>query len=257
MARPLARIDLSEISKATIEETSKPIPPPAAAPVAPIEPSADLLDIKRERGIWRATWKDPSPQSGVFFHEVKSSKFPTLESAKTEFSRQIELAKQRRLTAAAAEAAPAVAPRQARTAPSGMTGVGGAVPSEFGGNESFVSNMFAAIDRDRAEMGKPPMGDTRPHTWDEANQKALAMMNQRTRTMSKLSAKTRKKLPKSDFGMPGEKKYPMPDKSHAANAKARATQMEKKGKLSKSEEKKIDMKANKVLGHRTLSGMRK
>jgi hypothetical protein len=178
MARPLARIDLSEISKATIEETSKPIPPPAAAPVAPIEPSADLLDIKRERGIWRATWKDPSPQSGVFFHEVKSSKFPTLESAKTEFSRQIELAKQRRLTAAAAEAAHAVAPRQARTAPSGMTGMGGAVPSEFGGNESFVSNMFAAIDRDRAEMGKPPMGDTRPHTWDEANQKALAMMNQ-------------------------------------------------------------------------------
>jgi hypothetical protein len=49
----------------------------------------------------------------------------------------------------------------------------------------------------------------------------------------------------------------MPDKSHAANAKARASQMVKKGKLSKSSEKKIDAKANKVLGHKTLSGVRK
>lgn len=75
--------------------------------------------------------------------------------------------------------------------------------------------------------------------------------------MAKLSASKRKKLPKSDFGMPGEKKYPMPDKSHAANAKARASQMVNKGKLSKSSEKKIDVKANKVLGSRTLRGVRK
>jgi hypothetical protein len=75
--------------------------------------------------------------------------------------------------------------------------------------------------------------------------------------MSKLSEAKRKKLPKSDFGMPGEKKYPMPDKSHAANAKARASQMVKKGKLSKSSEQKIDSKANKVLGHKTLRGVRK
>jgi hypothetical protein len=40
----------------------------------------------------------------------------------------------------------------------------------------------------------------------------------------------------------------MPDKAHAANAKARATQMVKKGKLSASEKKKIDAKANKKLG---------
>ena len=58
-----------------------------------------------------------------------------------------------------------------------MTGMGGAVPSEFGGTENFVSNMFAAIDRDRAEMGKPPMAETRPRTWDEDNQRALAQMN--------------------------------------------------------------------------------
>jgi hypothetical protein len=75
--------------------------------------------------------------------------------------------------------------------------------------------------------------------------------------MTKLTAAKRKKIPKSEFGMPGEKKYPMPDKSHAANAKARATQMEKKGKLSKSSKEKIDNKANKVLAHRTLSGLRK
>lgn len=66
--------------------------------------------------------------------------------------------------------------------------------------------------------------------------------------MAVLKAKARNKLPKSDFGMPGERKYPMPDKSHAANAKARATQMVKKGKLSPSSKNKIDAKANKVLG---------
>lgn len=66
--------------------------------------------------------------------------------------------------------------------------------------------------------------------------------------MAKLTTKKRKSLPKSDFGLPKEKKYPMPDKSHAANAKARATQMVKKGKLSKAQESKIDAKANKILG---------
>jgi hypothetical protein len=66
--------------------------------------------------------------------------------------------------------------------------------------------------------------------------------------MAKLPTKTRNKLPKSDFGLPGSRKYPMPDKSHAANAKARATQMEKAGKLSPSAKAKIDAKANKILG---------
>lgn len=65
--------------------------------------------------------------------------------------------------------------------------------------------------------------------------------------MAKLTTAKRKKLPKSDFGLPGKEKYPMPDRSHAANAKARATQMVKKGKLSKSAEKKIDAKANRIL----------
>ena len=47
--------------------------------------------------------------------------------------------------------------------------------------------------------------------------------------------------------MPGERKYPMPDKSHAANAKARAQQQYDKGNLSKGTLNKIDAKANKVL----------
>lgn len=66
--------------------------------------------------------------------------------------------------------------------------------------------------------------------------------------MATLTTKKRNKLPKSDFGLPGEKKYPMPDKAHAKNAKARASQMVKKGKLSESAKKTIDAKANKVLG---------
>lgn len=75
--------------------------------------------------------------------------------------------------------------------------------------------------------------------------------------MATLTTATRKKIPKKEFGLPGAKKYPMEDKAHAANAKARASQMEKKGKLSKSSENKIDTKANKVLGSKTLRGVRK
>jgi hypothetical protein len=39
----------------------------------------------------------------------------------------------------------------------------------------------------------------------------------------------------------------MPDKSHARNAKARASEMEHKGKLSASSKAKIDAKANRIL----------
>jgi ABC-type thiamine transport system substrate-binding protein len=69
--------------------------------------------------------------------------------------------------------------------------------------------------------------------------------------MAKLTTKARAAIPKSQFGLPAQKKYPMPDKSHAANAKARATQQVKKGNLSKSQAKVIDRKADKVLGEKT------
>lgn len=66
--------------------------------------------------------------------------------------------------------------------------------------------------------------------------------------MAKLSAKGRKALPKSSFGEPGKRAYPMPDRSHAANAKARAAQQVKAGRLSVAAEKRIDAKADRVLG---------
>lgn len=66
--------------------------------------------------------------------------------------------------------------------------------------------------------------------------------------MSKLTTKQRKKLPKSAFGEPGKKKYPMPDKSHARNALARVSQQVKKGNISSSDAEKVRAKANKVLG---------
>jgi hypothetical protein len=65
--------------------------------------------------------------------------------------------------------------------------------------------------------------------------------------MAKLTAKARKKIPAKDFGEPAKGAFPMPDKAHAANAKARASQMVKKGKLSVADKKKIDAKANKKL----------
>ena len=65
--------------------------------------------------------------------------------------------------------------------------------------------------------------------------------------MSKLTTAARKAMPKSEFGLPGKRAYPMPDKSHAANAKARATQAVKAGRMSESTKSKIDTKANKVL----------
>lgn len=75
--------------------------------------------------------------------------------------------------------------------------------------------------------------------------------------MAKLDAAKRKKIPKSEFGLPGEEKYPVNDKKHAANAKSRATQMEKKGKLSAASKAKIDKKADKVLGEKKMSHVSK
>lgn len=64
--------------------------------------------------------------------------------------------------------------------------------------------------------------------------------------MAKLTAKKRNSLPKRDFAG-ADRSYPVNDKSHARNAKARASEMENKGKLSSSAKAKIDAKADKVL----------
>jgi hypothetical protein len=79
--------------------------------------------------------------------------------------------------------------------------------------------------------------------------------------MAELSAKKREKLPAKDFGLPEKARtvddkrdtgnYPMPDKAHAQNAKARSTQQYKAGNLTKAERDRIHRKADKVLGKKT------
>lgn len=76
-------------------------------------------------------------------------------------------------------------------------------------------------------------------------------------TVAQLTSKSRNKLKSETFGLPSERKYPMPDKSHAANAKARATQQVKKGNLTMAQKKKIDSKANKVLGKKDREGQKR
>ncbi len=65
--------------------------------------------------------------------------------------------------------------------------------------------------------------------------------------MAELTEKKRDSLKESQFGLPEEKKYPMPDKAHARNAKARASQQKKKGNLTATEKAKIDRKADRIL----------
>ena len=65
--------------------------------------------------------------------------------------------------------------------------------------------------------------------------------------MARLTTAKKKAEPKSDFGLPEQRKYPMPDASPARNAKARASQEENAGKLSAADKKKIDSKADTVL----------
>ena len=74
--------------------------------------------------------------------------------------------------------------------------------------------------------------------------------------MAKLSTAQRKAMPKSEFGLPGNKAYPMPDANHARNAKSRASQAVNAGRMSPSTEAKIDSKANKVLGKMPERGER-
>jgi hypothetical protein len=75
--------------------------------------------------------------------------------------------------------------------------------------------------------------------------------------MADLSPEKRAKLPAKDFGLPEKARtedakketgnYPMPDKAHARNAKARAAQQRKAGNLTKADEQRIDRKADEKL----------
>ena len=65
--------------------------------------------------------------------------------------------------------------------------------------------------------------------------------------MAKLDAAERKEIPTREFGLPGKRKFPINDRAHAANAKARATQQVKRGKLSAASAAKIREQANRML----------
>lgn len=74
--------------------------------------------------------------------------------------------------------------------------------------------------------------------------------------MGTLNAAARKHVAQSRFGLPAPKgpdggahgKYPMPDKAHAKDAKARASEEHAKGKLSSAQEARIDAMADRILG---------
>ena len=68
--------------------------------------------------------------------------------------------------------------------------------------------------------------------------------------MAELRAKTRNKLPAADFAEPGKRKFSIEDKPHARNAKARASQAVKAGRMPKAEGAKIGRKADAVLQKR-------
>ena len=75
--------------------------------------------------------------------------------------------------------------------------------------------------------------------------------------MPELSARKRASMPSKDFGLPEKARttkqkkesgnYPMPDKAHALNAKARAEQEYERGNLTKDELERIDRKADRKL----------
>jgi hypothetical protein len=65
--------------------------------------------------------------------------------------------------------------------------------------------------------------------------------------MAKLSRTKRDSLPAQDFAEPKSRAFPIEDKAHARNAKARAAQGLKAGRISKAEAGRIDKKADAVL----------
>ncbi len=61
--------------------------------------------------------------------------------------------------------------------------------------------------------------------------------------MARLTTKQRNALPASEFALPSQRKYPIEDAAHRANAKSRASQMANKGKISKATKSKINVRA--------------
>jgi hypothetical protein len=65
--------------------------------------------------------------------------------------------------------------------------------------------------------------------------------------MGILTTKARNKLSKRVFGLQSQRKYPMENKGHAINAKARARQQLNAGNLSDAQYSEIVGKANEII----------
>lgn len=72
--------------------------------------------------------------------------------------------------------------------------------------------------------------------------------------VGEITAAKRAALPASTFGIPSRHAYPMPDRSHAANAKGRAKQQLNAGHLSREQYDHIVAMANRRLGKRYARG---
>ena len=66
--------------------------------------------------------------------------------------------------------------------------------------------------------------------------------------MGKLKAAARNKLPSSAFGLPGQRKYPMEDRTHQIKAEEFATKEQRAAKLSPAQAARIRAKAKRLLG---------
>lgn len=71
--------------------------------------------------------------------------------------------------------------------------------------------------------------------------------------MAELTTKQRKALPKKEFAGPG-RSYPIPDYSHAVNAKARARQQLNAGNLSRAQYDHIVARANQKIVRTNSNG---
>ena len=67
--------------------------------------------------------------------------------------------------------------------------------------------------------------------------------------MAKLTTQARKKLSSDQFALPGGR-YPIEDKAHARDAKARASQQKNAGRLSATDKAKVDRKADAMLARK-------
>ena len=71
---------------------------------------------------------------------------------------------------------------------------------------------------------------------------------EREAILAVLSTNERNALADGQFGLQEKRAYPMPDASHARNAKARAAEEFGKGNLSSADKARIDRKADEILG---------